>query len=203
MPTSKQPVSLALALSPVLLVIVLLFLGGLLLAATQSLGYFAPAGESAFTLRHYASLAAGASMGRRPNELSGGQEQRVALARALVIEPKILLLDEPFSALDQNLRIEMARLVRRVQKLLKITTLFVTHNQEEAAALADRTGLLLEGRLEQAGSTREFYTAPKTRFATSTPESSGALRATRPNPSFAERLSSRMPRIWARAFVTC
>jgi ABC-type Fe3+/spermidine/putrescine transport system ATPase subunit len=99
---------------------------------------------------------------RRPNELSGGQEQRVALARALVIEPKILLLDEPFSALDQNLRIEMARLVRRVQKLLKITTLFVTHNQEEAAALADRTGLLLDGRLEQAGSTREFYTAPKT-----------------------------------------
>ncbi len=99
---------------------------------------------------------------RRPNELSGGQEQRVALARALVIEPKILLLDEPFSALDQNLRIEMARLVRGVQKLLKITTLFVTHNQEEAAALADRTGLLLAGRLEQLGSTREFYTAPRT-----------------------------------------
>lgn len=99
---------------------------------------------------------------RRPNELSGGQEQRVALARALVIEPKILLLDEPFSALDQNLRIEMARLVRGVQKLLNITTLFVTHNQEEAAALADRTGLLLAGRLEQLGSTREFYTAPRT-----------------------------------------
>jgi ABC-type Fe3+/spermidine/putrescine transport system ATPase subunit len=99
---------------------------------------------------------------RRPNELSGGQEQRVALARALVIEPRVLLLDEPFSALDQNLRIEMARLVRGVQKLLKITTLFVTHNQEEAAALADRTGLLLDGRLEQAGTTREFYTAPRT-----------------------------------------
>jgi ABC-type Fe3+/spermidine/putrescine transport system ATPase subunit len=99
---------------------------------------------------------------RRPNELSGGQEQRVALARALVIEPKLLLLDEPFSALDQNLRIEMARLVRGVQKLLGITTLFVTHNQEEAAALADRTGLLLAGRLEQLGPTRDFYTVPST-----------------------------------------
>ena len=99
---------------------------------------------------------------RRPSELSGGQEQRVALARALVIEPKILLLDEPFSALDQNLRIEMARLVRRVQSVLRITTLFVTHNQEEAATLADRTGLLLDGRLEQVGATRDFYTDPRT-----------------------------------------
>lgn len=97
---------------------------------------------------------------RRPSELSGGQEQRVALARALVIEPKVLLLDEPFSALDEGLRAEMARLVLILQKLLNITTVFVTHNQEEAAGLADRIGLLLEGRLVQVGAPREFYTKP-------------------------------------------
>jgi putative spermidine/putrescine transport system ATP-binding protein len=99
---------------------------------------------------------------RRPQELSGGQEQRVALARALVTEPRVLLLDEPFSALDESLRGEMRALVRALQRRLKITTVFVTHDQAEAASLADRVALLLDGRLEQLGAPRDFYTAPRT-----------------------------------------
>jgi len=99
---------------------------------------------------------------RRPKELSGGQEQRVALARALVTEPRVLLLDEPFSALDVGLRAEMRALVRNLQRRLGITTIFVTHDQEEAATMADRIGLLLDGRLEQFSPPREFYTAPAT-----------------------------------------
>jgi len=99
---------------------------------------------------------------RRPKELSGGQEQRVALARALVTEPRVLLLDEPFSALDVGLRSEMRALVRSLQRRLCITTVFVTHDQEEAATIADRIALLLGGRLEQFGAPRDFYTAPST-----------------------------------------
>jgi putative spermidine/putrescine transport system ATP-binding protein len=99
---------------------------------------------------------------RKPHELSGGQEQRATLARALVIEPRVLLLDEPFSALDENLRAEMRELVRTLHRRLRITTLFVTHDQAEAAGLADRIALLLEGKLEQVGAPREFYLAPQT-----------------------------------------
>jgi ABC-type Fe3+/spermidine/putrescine transport system ATPase subunit len=99
---------------------------------------------------------------RKPQELSGGQEQRVALARALVTRPRVLLLDEPFSALDESLRGEMRALVRDLQRRLKITTVFVTHDQAEAASLADRVALLLDGRLEQLGAPRDFYTAPRT-----------------------------------------
>ncbi len=99
---------------------------------------------------------------RRPNELSGGQEQRVALARALVTEPRVLLLDEPFSALDENLRAEMRLLVRDLQTRLGITTIFVTHDQVEAATVADRIALLLDGKVEQVGAPRDFYTAPAT-----------------------------------------
>ncbi len=99
---------------------------------------------------------------RRPNELSGGQEQRVALARALAPEPRVLLLDEPFSALDENLRAEMRLLVRELQTRLGITTIFVTHDQVEAATVADRIALLLDGKVEQVGSPRDFYTAPAT-----------------------------------------
>ncbi len=98
--------------------------------------------------------------GRRVGELSGGQEQRVALARALVIEPQVLLLDEPLSQLDANLRIEMRDLIRGVQRDLELTALFVTHDQEEAVVLADRVGLMLDGRLQQFDVPKRFYDRP-------------------------------------------
>jgi ABC-type Fe3+/spermidine/putrescine transport system ATPase subunit len=98
---------------------------------------------------------------RRPHELSGGQEQRVTLARALVTEPRVLLLDEPFSALDENLRGEMRLLVRELQQRLRITTIFVTHDQREAMAVADRIALLLDGRIEQSGEPRDLLLNPR------------------------------------------
>jgi ABC-type Fe3+/spermidine/putrescine transport system ATPase subunit len=97
---------------------------------------------------------------RRPHELSGGQQQRVALARALVVEPQVLLLDEPLANLDANLRLEMRKLIRSVQQATGITTLFVTHDQEEAVMLADRVALLMAGKLQQVGTPRELYTRP-------------------------------------------
>jgi ABC-type Fe3+/spermidine/putrescine transport system ATPase subunit len=99
---------------------------------------------------------------RRPNELSGGQEQRVALARALVTRPRVLLLDEPLSALDENLRVEMRTLIRDLQRRFGITTIFVTHDQREAADMGDRVALMLSGRLAQVGPPRDFYTEPAT-----------------------------------------
>lgn len=99
---------------------------------------------------------------RKPHELSGGQAQRAALARALVTKPRVLLLDEPFSALDNSLRAEMRDLLRNLQQRLHLTTLFVTHDQAEAAALADRIALLLEGKLAQVGPPRDFYLSPLT-----------------------------------------
>src|ERR1700761_2939069 len=86
---------------------------------------------------------------RYPRELSGGQQQRVALARTLAVEPRILLLDEPFAALDKNLRLDMQIEIRRLQRELNITTVMVTHDQEEAMSMADRVAVLNRGRLEQ------------------------------------------------------
>ena len=97
---------------------------------------------------------------RRPAELSGGQQQRVALARALILRPRVLLLDEPLSNLDAHLRLEMRDLIRSLQKELGITTLFVTHDQEEAVMLADRVALILEGRLKQFDQPEAFYQRP-------------------------------------------
>jgi ABC-type Fe3+/spermidine/putrescine transport system ATPase subunit len=103
--------------------------------------------------------------GRRVHELSGGQEQRVALARALVTDPHVLLLDEPFSQLDATLRARMRNLLRDVQRQLGVTTLFVTHDQQEAVELADSVALMLDGRIEQHGPPRDFYERPSTAAA--------------------------------------
>ncbi|MDN5749118.1 MAG: ABC transporter ATP-binding protein [Pseudonocardia sp.] len=100
--------------------------------------------------------------GRRVGELSGGQEQRVALARALVLDPRVLLLDEPFSALDAELRLRMRELVRRLQRELSTTMVFVTHDQQEAVDLADDVALMLDGRIEAVGPPSSFYADPPT-----------------------------------------
>ncbi len=97
---------------------------------------------------------------RFPDELSGGQQQRVALARALVVDPRVLLMDEPFSALDPSLREEMRNLLRKIQKKFRVTVLFVTHDREEAFHLSDRIGIMSEGRLLQVGNAREVYERP-------------------------------------------
>ena len=102
---------------------------------------------------------------RYPAELSGGQQQRVALARALVVEPKLVLLDEPLSNLDANLRLEMRSELRRIHRELGLTMIYVTHDQKEALSLADRVALLHEGRLEQLGNPTELYKRPQSKFA--------------------------------------
>jgi len=99
---------------------------------------------------------------RYPHQLSGGQQQRVALARALAIEPQVLLLDEPLSALDAKVRAQLRDEIRRIQLEVGITTLFVTHDQEEALAIADRVGVMREGRLEQLAPPTEVYSRPAT-----------------------------------------
>jgi ABC-type Fe3+/spermidine/putrescine transport system ATPase subunit len=100
---------------------------------------------------------------RRPGDLSGGQQQRVALARALIVQPRVLLLDEPLSNLDAHLRAEMRDLIRSLQQRLGITTLFVTHDQEEAVAMADQIALMLDGKLRQLGAPETFYNRPADR----------------------------------------
>ncbi len=101
---------------------------------------------------------------RRPGQLSGGQRQRVALARALVAEPRLLLLDEPLSALDRNLRQQMQLELKALQARLGIAFVFVTHDQEEALTMSDRIVVMREGRIEQIGTPREIYRRPRNRF---------------------------------------
>jgi putative spermidine/putrescine transport system ATP-binding protein len=101
---------------------------------------------------------------RYPHQISGGQQQRVALARALAIEPQVLLLDEPLSALDAKVRAQLRDQIRRIQLEVGITTLFVTHDQEEALAIADRVGVMREGRIEQLASPTDVYSRPATPF---------------------------------------
>ncbi len=102
--------------------------------------------------------------GRYPRELSGGQQQRVALARALAVRPSILLLDEPFAALDKNLRLDMQIEIKRIQRLAGTTTVIVTHDQEEALSMADRVAVFNQGRLEQFGTPTEVYDRPGSLF---------------------------------------
>ena len=106
----------------------------------------------------------GAHAERYAHQLSGGQQQRVALARALVTEPRVLLLDEPLSALDARVRVQLRDEIRRIQIDLGITTLFVTHDQEEALAVADRVAVMRAGTIEQIGAPEELYTRAKTSF---------------------------------------
>lgn len=101
---------------------------------------------------------------RRPHELSGGQRQRVALARAIVTNPRVLLLDEPLSALDKALRIDMQIELKRIQREIGITTIFVTHDQEEALTLSDKIGILKDGKMIRSGTPREVYNNPGDAF---------------------------------------
>ena len=101
---------------------------------------------------------------RKPRQLSGGQQQRVALARALVMEPKVLLLDEPLGALDLKVRKELQIELKRIQRRVGITFVYVTHDQEEALAMSDRVAVMNEGRIEQLATPREIYDSPATRF---------------------------------------
>lgn len=101
---------------------------------------------------------------RRPAQLSGGQQQRVALARATVIEPQVLLLDEPLSNLDARLRVDMRQEIRRTQQQLGITTLYVTHDQVEAMSISDRVVVMNQGKIEQIGTPEDIFAAPETAF---------------------------------------
>src|SRR5579862_7005815 len=104
---------------------------------------------------------------RYPSQLSGGQQQRVALARALAVKPQVLLLDEPLSALDAKIRISLRQDIRALQRELGITSIFVTHDQEEALSISDRIVVMNDGRVEQVGSPLEIYNFPRTRFVAS------------------------------------
>lgn len=105
--------------------------------------------------------------GHFPHELSGGQQQRVALARALILKPKILLLDEPLSALDAKIRKSLQAEIKRIQREMDITTIFVTHDQKEAMVMSDRIYVMNKGMIEQAGTPETIYTRPKNKFVAS------------------------------------
>ncbi len=123
---------------------------------------------------------------RKPGQLSGGQQQRVALARALVVEPPVLLCDEPLGALDRKLRQQMQFELKELQKRLGVTLVFVTHDQEEALAMSDRIAVMNGGRVEQVGTPTEIYERPRTRFVAdfigeiNILQEGGRLRALRP-----------------------
>ena len=101
---------------------------------------------------------------RYPNEISGGQQQRVALARTLVVRPRILLLDEPLSNVDAKLRHELKNELKKIQKMMKITTLYVTHDQEEALTISDRIAIMNDGRIIEIGKPRDLYFQPKENY---------------------------------------
>jgi len=129
---------------------------------------------------------------RYPAQLSGGQRQRIALARALAVEPKVLLLDEPFGALDAQVRKELRRWLRRLHDELHVTSIFVTHDQEEALEVADRVVLMNHGKIEQVGSPREVWEHPATpfvsRFLGGVPLVGDGTRPLRPHELEVQRL---------------
>jgi putative spermidine/putrescine transport system ATP-binding protein len=123
---------------------------------------------------------------RYPHQLSGGMQQRVALARALAIEPRVLLLDEPLSALDAKVRVQLREEIRRIQSRLGITTIYVTHDQEEALSISDRVAVLSQGRIEQIGSPAEIYGSPATPFVAEFVGTMNRLEATVADPQTGE-----------------
>jgi putative spermidine/putrescine transport system ATP-binding protein len=130
---------------------------------------------------------------RYPHQLSGGQQQRVALARALAIRPKVLLLDEPLSALDAKVRLQLRDEIRRVQLDLGITTLFVTHDQEEALSMADRVAVMRNGRLEQCAAPAVLYERPATAFVAEFVGTMNHLQGTMIAPDLVEVAGRRLP----------
>ena len=127
-----------------------------------------PAGEAAARAQEALdTVRLGWAGARRPRELSGGQQQRVALARALVIRPELILLDEPFSAIDKNLRAEMQVELKRIQRSVGITTIFVTHDQSEALSLSDRIAVMARGEVQQVSVPAELYRRPANHFVAS------------------------------------
>jgi putative spermidine/putrescine transport system ATP-binding protein len=138
-----------------------------------------PRAERAARVKEAIALVGLGEVGQRfPRQLSGGQQQRVALARALVIRPSVLLLDEPLSALDRKLREEMELELRLLQKRVGITTIFVTHDQEEALAISDRIAVMHDGRVLQIGTPEEIYDGPRHEFVSAFVGKANRLRAT-------------------------
>jgi spermidine/putrescine ABC transporter ATP-binding subunit len=138
---------------------------------------------------------------RYPHEISGGQQQRVALARALAIQPKILLLDEPLSNLDARLRDEIREELKAIHQELKLTMIYVTHDQEDALTLASRIALLREGRVEQVGPPRELYERPRTQYAAEFLGQANIIPCTVVKQSSSASLEIRLPGITDRSFV--
>jgi putative spermidine/putrescine transport system ATP-binding protein len=140
------------------------------------------------------------AMSRYPHQLSGGQQQRVALARALAIEPRVLLLDEPLSALDAKVRVQLREEIRRIQTQLGITTLYVTHDQEEALSVSDRVVVLSQGQIEQVGRPAEIYGEPRTVFVAAFIGTMNRIEATVPSGSsgMVETRGHRLPANAAR-----
>ena len=137
-----------------------------------------PKGEIASRVREMLTLIKLEELGDRyPYQLSGGQQQRVALARALAIRPQLLLLDEPLSALDAKIRVSLRNEIRAIQQQLGITTIYVTHDQEEAMSLSDRVVVMNHARIEQVGAPFEIYNFPKTQFVASFVGTLNTLRA--------------------------
>jgi len=124
----------------------------------------APAERQKQALKALEVVQMGHLANRKPNELSGGQQQRVALARAIVVEPDVLLLDEPLSNLDAKLRLEMRCEIKRICSTLGITTVYVTHDQKEALSIADKMAILKDGQVHQVGSPSDIYRSPNSKF---------------------------------------